>query len=80
VIVKIAPERLLGIALIAGGALVGVVVIVLLSGYARNGGMTAVAATIGVVIAFLLFVLPQFAFGVYLIWHDARQIAPDDEI
>lgn len=67
---KVSPERLLGIGLIAGGALVGVVVIVLLSSYVRNGGMTAVTATIGVIIGFLFLVLPQFALGAYLIWRN----------
>jgi len=74
---KLATERLLGVGLIIGGALVGVVVIVLLSGYARNGGMTAVTATIGVIIGFLLLVLPQFALGAYLIWHDLGHTPPD---
>lgn len=77
---KIATERLLGIALIAGGALVGGVLIVLLSGYAQSGRMTAVTATIAVILGLIFLVLPQLALGIYLIWHDVRQSSPNEEI
>lgn len=77
---NISRERILGIALIAGGALVGVVVIVLLSSYARRGGVTAVTATLGVILGMLLLVLPQFALGIYLIWQDLRPSAAEDDI
>ncbi len=75
---NISKERILGVALVAGGALVGVVIIVLLNGYAQDGRLTAVTATIAVILGFLLLVLPQFALGVYLIWHDVQYRPPDD--
>ena len=77
---KISTQRLLGIALIAGGVLVGVVVMVLLNGYANDGAVTAVTATFGVILGFLLLVLPQLVLGVYLIWHDSQQIDPNKDI
>ena len=77
---KISTQRLLGIALIGGGVLVGVVVMVLFNGYANNGAITAVIATFGVILGFLLLVLPQLVLGVYLIWHDSQQIGPNKDI
>ncbi len=77
---KILPQRLLGIALIAGGVLVGMVVMVLFNGYANDGAVTAVTATFGVILGFLLLVLPQLALGVYLIWHDSQPIDPNKDI
>ena len=77
---KISTQRLLGIALIAGGVLVGVVVMVLLNGYANDGAVTAVTATFGVILGFLLLVLPQLVLGVYLIWHDSQPIDPNKDI
>ena len=72
-------EKLLGIALIAGGALVGIIVMVLMSGYARSGDFSTGAATIGVILGFVLLVLPQMGLGVYLIWHDIQTEKNDSD-
>jgi hypothetical protein len=63
------PQRLLGIALITGGTLVGIIIMALMASYVRSGHFTAATATFGVIIALLLGVLPQFGLGAYLIWH-----------
>jgi hypothetical protein len=66
-------SRLLGIALIAGGAIVGIVLMVLMSTYAGEGTFTPTTAAIGVIVAFILLVLPQFGLGVYLIWDSFKE-------
>lgn len=66
------PQRLLAIALIIGGALVGIVIMFMMASYARSGHFSTAAATIGVIVAFMLFVLPQFGLGIYLIWHSLQ--------
>ncbi|MGB4873278.1 MAG: hypothetical protein WBP47_24725 [Candidatus Promineifilaceae bacterium] len=77
---KISTQRLLGIALIGGGVLVGMVVMVLFNGYANNGAVTAVTAIFAIILSFLLLVLPQLTLGIYLIWHDSQQIDPNKDI
>ena len=77
---KISTQRLLGIALIGGGVLVGVVVMVLFNGYANNGAVTAGTAIFAIILSFLVLVLPQLTLGVYLIWHDSQQIDPNKDI
>ena len=64
-------SRLLGIALIAGGAIVGVIMMILMSNYASEGKFTSTTATI----AFILLVLPQIGLGVYLIWDSMQETA-----
>lgn len=72
---KLPLSKLLGIALIAGGAVVGVILMVLMSGYAASGQLSSTTATLLVMAALLLFVLPQIALGVYLIWHGMGKTA-----
>ena len=60
--------KLLGIALIAGGAIVGVVFMLLMSSSAGKGTFSPTAAAIAVITGFLLLALPQIGLGVYLIW------------
>lgn len=67
--------KLLGIALIAGGVTVGVVLIILISSYASAGKLSSVNATIAIIAALLLLVLPQLGLGSYLIWFDMRETA-----
>jgi len=74
-------SRLFGIALIAGGAIVGIILMVLMSSYASDGKFTSSTATITLIIAFILLVLPQIGLGVYLIWDSMKETAvspPED--
>jgi hypothetical protein len=68
-------SRLLGIALIAGGTIVGIIMMVLMSNYAGEGKFTPTSATIGVIAAFIFLVLPQLGLGVYLIWDSMQETA-----
>jgi hypothetical protein len=67
--------RLLGIALIAGGTIVGIVMMILMSNYAREGIFTPTNATLAVVTSFIFLVLPQIGLGVYLIWYSMGETA-----
>lgn len=49
--------------------------IVLMSSYASGGLLTATSATIGVIVAFIVLVLPQIGLGAYLIWHSLQETA-----
>ncbi len=69
------PQRLLAIALIIGGSLVGIVIMFMMSSYVRSGHFSTAVATLAVIIAFILLVLPQFALGIYLIWHNLQSEA-----
>ena len=73
-------SRLLGIALIAGGALVGIIMMILMSNYASEGTVTSATATIAIIAAFIILVLPQIGLGVYLIWDSmgATAVAPPE--
>lgn len=73
------PQRLLGIALITGGTFVGIIIMALMASYVRSGHFTTATATFGVIIALLLLVLPQFALGVYLIWHSLTDETDSNE-
>jgi hypothetical protein len=66
----ISSPRLLGIALIVGGILVGIIIVVLLASYRE--AWTGVITLIATVAAFGLLVLPQLALGIYLLWHSAQ--------
>lgn len=68
-------SRLLGIALITGGVIVGLIMIVLMSNYASEGKFTTIGATMAVIAAFILIVLPQIGLGVYLIWNSLQETA-----
>ena len=68
-------SRLLGIALIAGGTIVGIIMMILMSNTASEGKFTSAAATITVIAAFILLVLPQIGLGVYLIWDSMQETA-----
>lgn len=68
-------SRLLGIALIAGGAIIGVIMMLLMSNYASKDKFTPTGATIAVIATFILLVLPQIGLGVYLIWDSMQETA-----
>jgi uncharacterized membrane protein YcaP (DUF421 family) len=72
---NISISRLFGIALIAGGTIVGIVLMILMSNYAKNGVFTSTTATIITIAAFIILVLPQIGLGSYLIWDSMQETA-----
>ncbi len=67
--------RTLGIILIIGGIVVGGLILVLMSIYRGEGSLTSGAATLGIVIGFLVLVLPQLGFGVFLLMRGQQEAA-----
>lgn len=65
--------RTLGIILIIGGLVVGGLILVLMSIYRGEGSLTSGAATLGIVLGFLVLVLPQLGFGAYLLMRDRQE-------
>jgi hypothetical protein len=59
--------RTLGIILIIGGIVVGGIIIALMTVYRNEGSLTSGAATLGIVLGFLVLVLPQLGFGAFLL-------------
>ena len=59
--------RTLGWILIAGGIVVGIVIFVLMRTYVGEGNLTQGAATLGMVLGFLVLVLPQLAIGILIL-------------
>lgn len=59
--------RALGYILIAGGIVVGIVIFVLMRTYTNEGSLSSGAATLGMVIGFLVLVLPQLAIGTLIL-------------
>jgi hypothetical protein len=57
----------LGIILIIGGLVVGGIIVALMTVYRNEGSLTSGAATLGIVLGFLVLVLPQLGFGAYLL-------------
>ena len=71
----ISISRLFGIALIAGGAIVGIIMMVFMSNYADAREFASATATIATIAAFILLVVPQIGLGVYLIWDSMQETA-----
>lgn len=65
--------KTLGIILIIGGIVVGGIIFALMSVYRSEGSLTAGAATLGIVIGFLVLVLPQLGFGAYLLMRGRQE-------
>ncbi len=65
----------LGTILIIGGIVVGIVIVGLMSVYRSEGSLTSGAATLGIVIGFLVLVLPQLGFGAYLLLRGRQDAA-----
>lgn len=59
--------RTLGWVLIAGGIIVGIIIVVLMRTYQAEGSLTSGAATLGMVIGILVLVLPQLAIGTVIL-------------
>lgn len=67
--------KTLGIILIVGGLVVGGIIVALMSVYRGEGSLTSGAATLGIVIGFLVLVLPQLGFGAYLLMRGRQEAA-----
>ena len=67
--------RTLGIILLAGGIIVGIIVVSLMLVYYREGSLTGGAATLGILLGMLVLVLPQLGFGGYLFWKGGQETA-----
>ena len=65
--------RTLGIILIIGGIVVSGIIIALMSVYRGEGSLTSGAATLGIVLGFLVLVLPQLAFGAFLLMRGRQE-------
>jgi hypothetical protein len=59
--------RSLGFVLIAGGIIVAIVVVALMTVYRNEGSLTGGAAVLGMAIGIIVLALPQLGFGVYLL-------------
>ena len=67
--------RVLGFVLIAGGVLVGIVIVVLMSVYRGEGSLSAGAATLGAALGMIVLVLPQLGVGAFLLWKGGQETA-----
>ena len=67
--------KFLGIALIVGGLVVGIIVVVLMNVYRSEGNLTAGAATLGMALGLLILVLPQWGFGAFFLWRGQQDTA-----
>ncbi len=65
--------KTLGIILIIGGIVVGGIIFALMSVYRSEGSLTSGAATLGIVLGFLVLVLPQLGFGAYLLMRGRQE-------
>ncbi|MEZ4518328.1 MAG: hypothetical protein R3C44_16405 [Chloroflexota bacterium] len=71
--------RTLGWILIAGGIIVGIVIFVLMRVYVGEGSLTSGAATLGMVLGFLVLVLPQLAVGTFILMRGKEDAKTADE-
>ncbi len=67
--------RILGLILIAGGVIVGIIITALMLVYYQEGSLTGGAATLGLVLGYLILVLPQLGLGVFLLWKGQQEAA-----
>lgn len=65
--------KTLGVILIIGGIVVGAIIIALMMVYKSEGSLTSGAATLGIVIGFLVLVLPQLGFGAFLLMRGKQE-------
>lgn len=67
--------RIIGIILIAGGIIVGIIVVALMVVYYNEGSLSAGAATLGAVLGIGVLVLPQLGLGTYMLWKGRQEAA-----
>ncbi|MCA9950281.1 MAG: hypothetical protein KDE48_11590 [Anaerolineales bacterium] len=67
--------RILGLILIAGGIIVAIIITALMLVYYNEGSLTGGAATLGLVLGYLILVLPQLGFGIFLLWKGQQETA-----
>jgi hypothetical protein len=65
--------KTLGIILIIGGIVVGGIIVALMTVYRNEGSLTSGAATLGMVLGFLVLVLPQLGFGAFLLMRGRQE-------
>lgn len=65
--------RIIGGILLAGGVIVGIIIFVLMRTYVAEGNLTQGAATLGMLIGFLVLVLPQWAIGGFLLFKGQQE-------
>jgi hypothetical protein len=71
--------RTLGWILIAGGIIVGIVLFVLMRVYVNEGSLTSGAATLGMLLGFLVLVLPQLAIGTLILFRGKEEAQTADK-
>jgi hypothetical protein len=59
--------KLLGIALLTGGSIIGLILLWLMNIYIDEQKLSLATAVAFLIVSFLLLVIPQWAFGYYLI-------------
>jgi hypothetical protein len=67
--------RTLGLILVAGGIIVGVIIVVLMLVYNGEGRLTPGGTALGITLGFLVLVLPQLGFGAFLLWKGGQETA-----
>jgi hypothetical protein len=67
--------KTIGLILIAGGIIIGIIITVLMLVYKGEGLLTASGAALGIVLGFLVLVLPQLGFGAFLFWKGGQDAA-----
>ncbi|WP_420627540.1 hypothetical protein [Candidatus Leptofilum sp.] len=67
--------RTLGLILIAGGIVVGIIIVVLMGIYRGEGRLTAGGMALGITLGLLVLVLPQLGFGAFLFWKGGQDTA-----
>jgi hypothetical protein len=66
--------KTLGLILIAGGIIVGIIIVVLMGVY-RGDGLSDSGMALGITLGFLVLVLPQLGFGAFLLWKGGQDTA-----
>lgn len=71
--------KVLGYILIAGGIVVGIVIVVLMGVYRSEGSLSGGAATLGTALGIIVLVLPQLGFGGFLLWKGGQETAVSEK-
>jgi hypothetical protein len=67
--------KTLGLILMAGGTIVGIIIVVLMSVYRSEGRLSAGGMALGITLGLLVLVLPQLGFGAFLLWKGGQDTA-----